>query len=81
MTYLLYDLNAPTELHTDASSVAIAGIILQKSSDKWHAVSYFNRKTNPTEMKYHSYELEMLAVVASVERKGGFIHLGALSGG
>ena len=57
----LYDLNAPTELHTDASSVGIAGILLQKSSDKWYAVSYFSRKTNPTEMKYHSYELEMLA--------------------
>lgn len=31
-------------------------------------VAYFNQTTNSAENKYHSYELEMLAVVCAVER-------------
>ncbi|KMQ90234.1 retrovirus-like pol polyprotein, partial [Lasius niger] len=65
----LYNPCAETELHTDASSLALAAILLQKQhSGQWAPISYYSQSTNKAEAQYHSYELEMLAVVKSVER-------------
>lgn len=64
----LYDPSADLELHTDASSSGLAGILLMKCDAGWKPLGYFSRKTSATEAKYHSYDLEMLAIVASVER-------------
>lgn len=65
----LYNPSAQTELHTDASKNGLAGILLQKGTDeKLHAVSYYSRKTTDDEKKLHSFELETLAVVASLNR-------------
>jgi len=59
----------PIELHTDASSVAIAAILLQKAESGGLApIAYFSRVNNSAESKYHSFELEMLAVVKAIER-------------
>lgn len=33
-----------------------------------HPISYFSRKTTKDEAKYHSYELEALAIVSALER-------------
>lgn len=47
----------------------IAGVLMQIGSDnKLHPVSYYSRKTSSEESKYHSYELEALAIVCSLER-------------
>lgn len=65
----VYDPIAEHELHTDASAIAIAGILFQISPEgRKQVVSYFSRGTTATEQKYHSYELEALAVVESLER-------------
>lgn len=65
----LYNPGLPTELHTDASAVAVAGILLQKQdSGNWATIAYYSQATNKAETRYHSFELEMLAVVKSVER-------------
>lgn len=65
----MYDPELETHLHTDASKNGLAGILLQRNRDGiLHPVSYFSRKTTPEEQKYHSYELETLAVVASLQR-------------
>ncbi|KMQ87526.1 hypothetical protein RF55_13169 [Lasius niger] len=65
----LYNPGAETELHTDASSVALAAILLQKQeSGQWTPISYYSQTTNNAEARYHSYELEMLAVVKAIER-------------
>lgn len=65
----LYDPDADTEVHTDASSVGVAGILLQKQDDqKLHPVAYFSRQTTEAEVKYHSYELETLAVVETLKK-------------
>lgn len=59
----LYTLGAETEVHTDASSLGIAGILLQKQpSGKFCPVAYFSRQTTSSEAKFHSFELEMLAI-------------------
>lgn len=68
-TLTFYDSNAHTEVHTDASKHGVAGILLEKGSDKkLHPVAYYSRQTSPCEEKYHSYELETLAVVESLKK-------------
>lgn len=65
----LYNYTAETQLHTDASKDGLAGILLQANSEGiFQPVSYFSRKTNAEEQKFHSYDLETLAVIASLNR-------------
>lgn len=65
----LYDPKAEVELHTDACKEGLAGILLQRNSNgALQPVSYFSRKTTSDERKLHSYELETLAVIASLNR-------------
>lgn len=65
----LYTPHAETELHTDASSQALAGILLQKQPEGiWAPIAFFSQATNKADESYHSFELEMLAVVKAMER-------------
>lgn len=64
----LYDAKSETEVHTDASSKGIAGILLQRHNGDLKPVAFFSRKTSKEESVYHSYELEALAVVESLKR-------------
>jgi transposase InsO family protein len=65
----VYNPNARTEVHTDACAIGLGGVLLQEQSDgKLHPVSYFSRKTTKDESKYHSFELEALAIVCALER-------------
>lgn len=65
----LYNPDAETELHTDASKIGVAGILFQKDQQGiLRPVSYYSRKTSIDEQKFHSFELETLAVIASLNR-------------
>lgn len=65
----LYDVNCRHEVHTDASIVGLAGVLMQEMSDgKLHPVRYFSRHCTSTESNYASHELEVLAIVESMER-------------
>jgi len=65
----IYDPKAETEVHTDASALGLGGILLQKTGEgRFHPVTYYSRQTSDTETKYHSYELETLAVVESLKK-------------
>lgn len=65
----LYNVTADTELHTDACKIGIAGILLQRDDlSKLRPVAYFSRQTTPEEQNYSSYDLETLAVVASLQK-------------
>ncbi|XP_076278315.1 uncharacterized protein LOC143208116 [Lasioglossum baleicum] len=59
-----------TELHTDASALGFGAILLQRDNEDrlLHPIHYASGKTNPCEEKYHSYELEVLAVVKSLKK-------------
>lgn len=59
----IYDSQLQTEVHTGASKWGIAGILLQLQH-----VLYVSRQTTKQEQMYHSYELETLAVVESLEQ-------------
>lgn len=66
----LYDPSLETELHTDASSLGVGGILMQWQKDVrvLKPVAYFSRQTTPEEKHLHSYELETLAVVCSLKK-------------
>lgn len=64
----LFRRNGEIEVHTDASSKGLAGILLQKQDGGFKPIAYFSRKTSKEEAMYHSYELETLAVVESLRR-------------
>lgn len=64
----IFNPELPTEVHTDASSVGYGAVLLQTHPDgKKHAVAYFSKVTQGAEGKYHSYELETLAVVKALQ--------------
>lgn len=60
----IYSPNDPTELHCDASSLGYGAILLQKKSDEqWHPCFYFSKRSTDAESRYHSFELETLAII------------------
>ncbi len=40
-------------IHTDASSIGLSGVLLQKHDKTLHPVAYFSRRTSEYEAKYH----------------------------
>lgn len=65
----IYDRNAETEIHTDASRIGLGGILIQRGTDGClRPIAYYSRVTSQEEQFYHSYELETLAVVESLKR-------------
>lgn len=66
----LFDPKLKTELHTDASSLGLGGILMQTQAETGalKPVAYFSRQTTPEERHFHSYELETLAVVCSLKK-------------
>lgn len=54
-------------MHTDASSRGYGAILLHKINNRPHVVEYFSKAASLVESRYHSYELETLAVVLAVK--------------
>lgn len=58
-----------TQVHTDASSVALSGMLLQGENTKdLHLVYAVSKRTTDAEAKYHSSRLELYAVIWTVPR-------------
>lgn len=71
----LYDPDLETQLHTDASKLGFGGILLQKQKDgNWKPVAYISQQTSECESKYHSFELETMAIVVSVRKLRNLLH-------
>ncbi|XP_067212257.1 uncharacterized protein [Linepithema humile] len=65
----IYNPAKETQLHTDASAHGLGAILLQKQEEgQWSPIAYYSQTTNQAESRYHSFELEMLAIVRAVER-------------
>lgn len=65
----IYNPNSETELHCDASQLGFGAVLLQRKSDNlFHPVFYFSKRTSVSESKYHSFELETLAVIYALRR-------------
>lgn len=64
----IFDPSLPTELHTDASSKGYGAVLMQTSTDgQKRAIAYYSKTTQGAESRYHSYELETLAVVRALQ--------------
>lgn len=65
----IYNTDKETELHCDASSIGFGAVLLQRQDDnKFHPVSYFSKTASAAESKYHSFELETLAIIYALRR-------------
>uniref|UniRef100_A0A0A9YZ15 RNA-directed DNA polymerase n=1 Tax=Lygus hesperus TaxID=30085 RepID=A0A0A9YZ15_LYGHE len=62
----IFDPSLPVELHCDACSIGVSGILINLYNGKPRVVAYFSKKNNSAEQKYHSYDLETMAVVKSL---------------
>lgn len=66
---VIYNPKKTTELHTDASSKGFGAALMQKQTDgKYHPTAYFSKTTSAAESKYHSFELETLAIIYALRR-------------
>lgn len=65
----IYNPKRDTELHCDASSLGFGAILMQKQDDgSFHPTAFFSKATTASEAKYHSFELETMAVLYALER-------------
>ena len=72
---VIYREDRPVSLHTDASKVGIAGILMQPDDNGYkRVVAYYSRLLNKHEQNYSASELEVLAVVESMEYFHIYVH-------
>lgn len=71
---MIFDPAYPVELHTDASAEGYGAILLHVVDGKSRVVAYFSKRTTPAESRYHSYELETLAVVNAIKHFRQYLH-------
>lgn len=64
----------PIELYTDASSLGLGAVLVQIINGRQHVVAYFSMRTTDIESRYHSYELETLAVVRAIKHFRHFLY-------
>ncbi|KAH0813284.1 hypothetical protein GEV33_009509 [Tenebrio molitor] len=59
----LFNPDLEIRLYTDASCLGVAGILIQVNGKEENMISYFSKHTTANERKFHSFELEALAIV------------------
>ena len=65
----IYSPELETELHCDASAQGYGAILMQKQKEGFFKpVFYFSKRTTDLESKYHSFELELLAIINAIKR-------------
>ena len=65
----IYQVQAKTEVHTDASKDGLGATLLQEQPDgSMRPVMFYSQRTTDAESAYHSYELETLAIVRALQR-------------
>lgn len=71
----MYSPTAPvTQVHTDASSVALSGVLLQGSTpNELQMVYAVSKKTTDAESRYHSSHLELYVVIWTLDRLRPFL--------
>lgn len=64
----IFDPKLPVNLYTDASRDGIGCILAQTTDSGEKPVYFYSRQTSNDEKKYHSFELELLAIVAGLQK-------------
>ena len=68
------DFEAPFEVHTDASGVALGACLIQRIEGQPHAVAYFSRKLKGAEVRYSATDTEALAVIEGVRAFNAYVY-------
>lgn len=58
----------PAIVYTDASRDGYAGILTQRIDNVEKPIAFFSKQTTGPEKNYHSFELELLAIVKTLEK-------------
>lgn len=64
----IFDPNLPVILYTDASREGVACIVVQVTGDGEKPIYFYSRQTSDEEKRYHSFELEFLAIVVGLRK-------------
>jgi hypothetical protein len=64
----IFDPKLPINLYTDASQDGIGCILMQLTENGERPVHFYSRQTTKDEKKFHSFELELLAIVTALDR-------------
>lgn len=71
----IYSPKLETELHCDASTHGYGAVLMQKQNyNLFRPTFYLLLRTSSAESLYHSYELEMLAIVNALNRFRAYLH-------
>ena len=65
--------DAPINIMTDASDIAIGAVFQQHLDGKWCPLTYFSRKLTPAEQRYSTFDRELLAVYCSIRHFRHFL--------
>ncbi|KFY31833.1 hypothetical protein V493_00754, partial [Pseudogymnoascus sp. VKM F-4281 (FW-2241)] len=78
-----YDLALRVKLETDASGYAVSGILSQlfgaDSAARWHPIAFFSKKIAPVQLRYDTYDKELMAIVLSMEHWGHYLRGAAVT--
>ena len=69
-----FDIHRETRKICDASLDGLGDVLEQYSASGWHPISFASRYLNPSEKKYSTNELELLAVVWATEHFRKYIY-------
>lgn len=58
---------APVAIYTDASNTAIGAVLEQLEQGQWKPIAFYSKKLNDAQLKYSTYDRELLAVYGSLK--------------
>ena len=66
-TFLIHPVtNAPTNIMTDASDIAVGAVLQQYINGQWCPLSFFSKALKPAETRYSTYDRELLAIYLAI---------------
>ena len=65
--------DAPTNITTDASNVAVGAVLQQYINHCWCPIAYFSKKLQPAETRYSTFDRELLAIYLAIKHFRHFI--------
>ena len=65
--------DAPTNIVTDASDVAVGAVLQQYNDHCWCPIAYFSKKLQPAETRYSTFDRELLAIYLAIKHFRHFV--------